>query len=384
MNIKVIHNYPIWLPQTQTWMYNQARHLPKEVECHIVCERTENLEQFHLPNIHSLNQEPKWRDYLDRGLRFLHARHHLGFLVDQAKRQQAQVLHSHFGYTGWADITAAKKARLRHVVTFYGADIHYYPRMDPRWNDRYRTLFSSVDRVLCEGPHMAQCIEKLGCPEEKIVVHHLGVSVEEISFKPRIWNPNEPLRIFIAGSFREKKGIPVALEALGMLQHEIPMEISIVGDETGEERSRAEKQKILEVIRKHQLQSKTRLLGFQPHSVFFEEAYRHHIFLSPSVTAGDEDTEGGAPVTLIEAAATGMPIVSTVHCDIPEVIKHEVTGLLAPEYDVNGLVKHLKWMVDHPAQWSNMLMMARSHIEKEFNAPIQGGKLGKIYKELAD
>jgi len=75
------------------------------------------------------------------------------------------------------------------------------------------------------------------------------------------------------------------------------------------------------------------MLGFQPHAILFEEAYKNHIFLSPSVTALDGDTEGGAPVTIIEMAATGMPIISTKHCDIPEVIKDGVTGFLANERD---------------------------------------------------
>jgi len=380
--MKVIHNYPIWLPRTHTWMYNQARYLPGEIECHIVCERTENLEQFSLPNIHSLSREPKWRNYLDRGLRFLHARNHLGYLVEQAGTLRAEILHSHFGYTGWTNISAARKALLRHAVTFYGADINYYPRKDPRWHKRYRALFADVGRVLCEGPHMAGCIEQLGCPKEKILVHHLGVSIDEIPFHPRKWNPGEPLRILIAASFREKKGIPIALEALGKLQHEVPLGITVIGDETGEKRSRAEKRKIQEAIQKHRLQSRTRLLGFQPHSVFFEEAYRHHIFLSPSITASDGDTEGGAPMTIIEAAASGMPVVSTMHCDIPEVIRNGVTGFLSREQDENGLVEHLKWMIDHPGRWSQIMANARIHVENKFNASIQGEKLGTVYQEL--
>jgi len=380
--MKVIHNYPIWLPRTHTWMYNQVRYLPGEIECHIVCERTENLEQFYLPNIHSLNQEQKWRSYLDRGLRFLHARHHLGYLVEQAGKLRAEILHSHFGYTGWANISAARKALLRHAVTFYGADVNYYPRKDSRWRDRYRALFADVGRVLCEGPHMAECIGSLGCPREIIVVHHLGVSVDEIPYRPRSWNLGEPLRILITASFREKKGIPIALEALGKLQHEVSMEISIIGDETGEGRSRAEKQKILQVIEKHNLRSRVRMLGFQPHSVFFEEAYRHHLFLSPSVTASDGDTEGGAPMTIIEAAATGMPVVSTTHCDIPEVIQNGISGFLAREHDENGLLEHLKWMVDHPDRWEQIQTNARIRVENEFNAVVQGEKLGAVYQEL--
>ena len=64
---------------------------------------------------------------------------------------------------------------------------------------------------------------------------------------------------------------------------------------------------------------------------------KHDVFLAPSVTASNGDTEGGAPVAIIEMAASGMPIVSTRHCDIPSVVLDGVTGLLAAERDSEGL-----------------------------------------------
>src|SRR5690606_39794503 len=67
-------------------------------------------------------------------------------------------------------------------------------------------------------------------------------------------------------------------------------------------------------------------LGYQPWRALMDAAYRHHVFLSPSITASDGDTEGGAPVGLIEMAATGMPVISSRHADIPEVIEHGVGG----------------------------------------------------------
>ncbi|NEO25169.1 glycosyltransferase, partial [Moorena sp. SIO4A5] len=361
--IKVIHSYPFWLPQTQTWMYNQVRYLPDEVENHIVCERTENLEQFWLPNIHTLSDSSKWRYFWDKGVRKLQFRRHLGFLVEVAKRQGASILHSHFGDIGWGDLDAAKLAGLRQVVTFYGWDVNSLPKSSPHWQKRYQELFAKVDRILCEGPHMAQCIINLGCPADKVKVQHLGISIEEIPFKPRVWNTGEPLRVLIASSFTEKKGIPYALEALGQLQHQVSLEVTIIGDANSQARNQAQKKKILATIEKHNLQSKVRLLGYQPHKVLFEEAYKHHIFLSPSVTASDGDTEGGAPVSLIEMAATGMPIVSTKHCDIPEVIIDGVTGLLAEERDVEGLVTHLQHLVAHPKQWYDLVQAGRKHIE---------------------
>lgn len=269
-NLTVVHSFPIWLDQTMTWLYNQVYYLPNEVESHIVCETTENLAQFWLPNIHSLAEAPCWRYYWDLGLRKLRIRRHIGFLVEQTKLYHAQVLHSHFGNIGWANLEAVKQAGLKHVVTFYGLDVNYLPKQDPSWHNRYQSLFAQIDCVLCEGTHMAKCVIALGCQEDKVRVHHLGVRVNEIAFKPRVWSSGEPLRVLIAASFREKKGIPYALEALGRIQHDVPLEITIIGDASTEARSQAEKQKILVTIEKYNHQSKVRLLGYQSHSVLFK------------------------------------------------------------------------------------------------------------------
>lgn len=373
-----------WLPQTETWLYNQVRHLPASVESHIVCESTSNLDQFSLPRLHSLEGEPPWRQAWDRQLRKLRLRRHFGFLVREARRARAGILHSHFGNMGWQNLGAARAARLRHVVTFYGYDVGQLPREDARWRERYREMFAAVDRVLCEGPHMAESIAALGCPRDKLRVHHLGVSMEELPFQPRQWRPGKPLRVLLIAAFREKKGIPFALEALGRLQHELPLEITVIGDASKLESSQVEKRRILEVIERHGLQPRVRLLGYRPWSVCFEEAARHHLFLSPSVHAADGDCEGGAPLGLIEMAATGLPVVSTTHCDIVSVLQHGVTGWLAPERDVDALVAGLKWWTEAPGEWAGRLAAARRHLEREYDARTQGGRLAAIYEELAE
>ncbi len=246
--ITVIHNCQSWLPQTQTWLYNQVRYLPQEIEAHIICETTQNLDQFALPNIHALENAPKYRQIWDHGLRKLKLRRYLGFGLPIAKHHQARVLHSHFGDVGWVYLGFARQARLKYVVTFYGFDVNYIPTQNDRWRQRYQTLFQQVDRILCEGSHMAKCIVQLGCPAEKILVHHLGIPVQSITFKPRTWQRGEPLRVLIAASFSEKKGIPYALEALGRLQHEVPLEITLIGDAADTPVLRQERQKIVAAI----------------------------------------------------------------------------------------------------------------------------------------
>lgn len=381
--ITALQSVRCWLPQTQTWLYNQVRFLPDGVENHILCEVTDNLDQFWLPNIHDLSEAERSRYFWNNSLRKPRVRRRLGLLVEQTRRHRVRVLHSHFGWMGWANLKAARKAGLKHVVTFYGHDVNSLPRLHPRWRRRYRDMFEQVHGVLCEGPHMARCLmADLGCPEHKVRVHHLGVVVDEIAFKPRVWTPGETLRVLVAASFREKKGIPYALKALGRIRYEIPLEITIIGDANGKAKNRAEKRRILEVIEQYNLQPNTRMLGYQPHRILFEEAYRHHIFLSPSLEARDGDTEGGAPVSIIEMAASGMPVISTRHCDIPEVIEDGITGLLADERDIEGLVLHLRWLVEHPRQWRGMLEAGREHITLHYDAKRQGRKLEQVYSDI--
>lgn len=380
--LTVVHSVSCWLPLTEIWLYNQVKFLPPSIESLVVCAETENLDHFPIQNIYSLAKAPPLRRFWDKGLRKLGIRRHLGLLVVQAKRNRAHVLHSHFGNVGWINIKAAGEAGLKHFVTFYGLDVGHLPKRNPSWRTRYRELFKKADRVLCEGPYMAKRIIELGCSEDKIAVHHLGVNVSEILFKPRVWDYEQPLRVFIVASFREKKGIPCAIEALARLHREVSLEITIIGDANHTKSSQNEKQKILSTIDKHNLQSKVRMLGYQPHYRVLEEAYKHHIFLSPSLTASDGDIEGGAPATITEMAATGMPVVSTNHCDIPEIVRNGLTGLLAEEKDVDGLVQHLEWLIGNPDKWEVMAEAGRRHIEAEFDAQTQGEKLASIYTGL--
>ena len=383
MTLKVAHSHWTWLTQTQTWIYKQVCHLPADrVEAHVVCDRTENLDQFPVPHLHSMDDGRLYHFWRAKVRRKLGLRRQPAFLRSVSRRIGAQIVHSHFGDTGWRDLGVARDIGARHVVTFYGYDLSHLPVVEPVWHDRYADLFSEVDLVLCEGVAMGKSVMQLGCPAEKLRVHHLGIEPDEVPFRPRQWTPGSALRVLIAASFVEKKGIPYALAALAALKDEVPLEVTVIGDARSEPRSKQEKVRIQETLERGGLKSRVSMLGFQPHSRLFQEAFRHHIFLSPSVTAQDGDTEGGAPVTIIEMAATGMPIVSTHHCDIPSVIDDGRTGLLAAERDVDGLVHHLRWLIRHPDAWQAMVEAGRHHIEQEYDARRQGHVLAGLYEEL--
>jgi colanic acid/amylovoran biosynthesis glycosyltransferase len=113
-----------------------------------------------------------------------------------------------------------------------------------------------------------------------------------------------------------------------------------------------------------------------------DETYRHHIFLQPSVTASDGDTEGGAPVSIIEMMATGMPVVSTRHCDIPEVLGPELSDLLAPERDSAALADIIQSLCGDPGRWRAIAEYARHRIETEYNREVQAHRLIRHYRDI--
>ena len=104
--------------------------------------------------------------------------------------------------------------------------------------------------------------------------------------------------------------------------------------------------------------------------------------LLPSVTIKNNDKEGGAPVAILEAQASGLPVISSYHADIPEVVVDGKSALLAPERDVETLAKHLEYLVKHPDVWGTMGRAGREHVEQEYDVMVQVGKLEEIYGKL--
>jgi len=267
------------------------------------------------------------------------------------------------------------------VASFYGFDVRSLSTKNPVWKKRYRHVFSEIDLVVAMGPFMASELEDMGCQSQKIIIHHLGVDLAHLPYRPRKWDIGQPLRVLISGTFKKKKGIPYALEALEKVRQYANLEITIIGDATNEESDQVEKKRIIDVVNRLNFGSMVKFLGFQPYTTLINEAYNNHIFLAPSITANDGDTEG-IPMTIVEMAASGMPIVSTWHSDIPVIIQHGKTGWLVEERSVDELASCLHFLIANPEKWEPALKAGRQHIEKEFDAHKQGIRLGEIYKQL--
>ncbi|MEX2656688.1 MAG: glycosyltransferase [Balneolales bacterium] len=363
-----------------TWLHQLISGLESHCLNIVLCEKTDHPSNFQVAPLYQFDALPLPTQWFQRFLQKSGIRKTLPFYLETLRNEKIQLIHSHFGHTACSGSKLAIAGKIPHVASFYGMDIRQIPESDTRWYKRYKEMFKQTARIFCEGPHMATAIEKLGCPTDKIVIHPLGIDIERIVLRPRTWDGQSELRILVAASFREKKGIPLALKAVAALLDRYKIKVTLIGDGSTDRASQAEKTRILETIRQNKLENVVHLTGFQPHDEMLKIAEDHHIFLSPSLHAKDGDCEGGVPVSIIEMSASGMVVVSTRHCDIPGVIIDGQTGWLAEEAVLDDLVIQLQNAIESCNEWPQMARRARHHIQTHFDARIQTDRLYEQYQ----
>ena len=286
------------------------------------------------------------------------------------------VLHAHFGPTGVWALPLRRRLGLPLVTTFYGYDISQHPRRLV-WRLLYRRLFSQGDCFLALGPDMRRKLIALGCAPDKVRIHRLGVDVSLIPFHVRQAPAEEGyLRILMVGRLVEKKGFRYGIQAFRQVAEGFPQaELRIVGDGP-------EQLQLRHLIGSMGLDSRVKLLGRVPREGVFEEMARAHLFLAPSVTAANGDQEG-TPTVLLEAQATGLPVVGTLHADIPSTVLDGRSGYLVSERDVDALAKHLLELGNDPDRWATLGLAGRKHIEDQFDIQKLGRDLDELYQDLS-
>lgn len=380
---RVAHTSLYYFELSENWIHTQLKYL-SDWQPIVFTNKTKNLnsERWQPPIYERRRELPIGIYQLDSILMKL-----IGYYPSfyrQAKKSQVPLIHAHFGPMGFLSIGIARKLGVPLVTTFYGYDASELPRQFPSWQEDYKTLFKEGTRFLVEGPAMGKKLEALGCPAEKITIQHLGVEFETFPARKN-YHTDGPVRFLMAGRFVEKKGFIYGLQAFrAFLQQGGNGVLTIVGDANATSESKRLKQQMYDYVQKYQLGDKVTFTGLIPLDQLKEQYYQHDIFVAPSVQAANGDNEGGLPVTIIEAAAAGMALIGSRHCDISEVIRPDQTGFLANEKDTDQLAAHMKKMADEPALIRQMGEQARALIQQEYNAKVQGQRLAQIYDGLLE
>lgn len=281
------------------------------------------------------------------------------------------IIHAHFA-AGQTEI-ALKIARsfgIPFVFTAHAYDIFINPDAGA-----LREKFEAASKAITISDFNKDYLLKMLGEDlrEKIEVVRCGVRLEDFRFVER--KPGDKVRILLVGRFVEKKGIRYAIEAFKEVAGEIQnAELRIIGD--GEL-----KNEIVGLMNALNLQERIALLGPMPQSAVLKEMEAADIFLLPSVTAANGDREG-VPVSIMEASATGLPVVSSLHTGIPEVVIDGKTGFLAPEKDTDLLARRLKELILDPNLRSRMGKEGRANIERLHNHRAEMERLEGLFKDL--
>lgn len=288
------------------------------------------------------------------------------------RKFQPDVLHAQFGHLGMLALPVAIRHGAPLVVSFRGQDVQLVERADAR---RREALFCRAARILARCESMRRDLTALGCPEGKVVTHPSPIRLKELPFRTRV-SPADVLetRILMAGRMVEKKGMDDALRALALVRGRYgsqPFRLHIIGD--GPMRI-----PLRRLAQELHLLDRVDFLSWMPHAVLVQEMLDAHLFLLPCRMAnGDRE---GIPQVIKEAMATGLPVVSTNHAGIPEIIEPGVTGYLAQEGNPVSLAAALERALAEQSGWAEMGRRAAAAVQK-FDSGILAQGLSDIYNK---
>ena len=278
------------------------------------------------------------------------------------------VVLSHFGTVGRTCQILRECGALEGPLAtiFHGYDMSSV--LDEQGPSFYRRLLDQGELFLPISAHWKRELLAMGASEERTRVHHMGVDPGRFSFHTRTPDDDGSVRILSVARLVEKKGLEYGIHAFSEIAEEFPgVQYTIVGDG-------ALRDELEALSRRLGVDDRVEFAGWKDRDEVVEALSEHHLLMTPSVVAEDGDMEG-IPVVLMEGMATGIPVVSTRHSGIPELVEDGESGLLADERDVDELAEHLRTLLQDPSLWERMGRRGRQIVEEEFSVDVLNERL---------
>ena len=370
-----------FLGYTHVWIYRQITDEPSKaslVLCHRrECEQDFPFEPVCVSPIRESRLRRKLRGKLWPIFRYFPPRLPQRNAHDYAhalRENDINLVHVHFATTGATLASFCQQFGIPLIVTAHGFDITSAPRRWPAYRRALQPLWHQCRFVIAISEHTVRQLRELGCPRDRIRLSYTGVPVDEFPFVDRSGR-NRPVRFLHAGRLTSKKGVPDLVWSFAQAFQERDTAIlDIVGD--GEERELV-KQAVTDANPSNQVN----VVGRLSNEELAEARKRADVFVLNSRIDETGCTEG-LPSTILEAACTGLPSISTRHAGIPESILDRQTGLLVDESDNNALSRAMRELAI-PHTRLAMGRAARAFVEQKFASREWNAKLGKLYEEAA-
>ncbi|MBI3233131.1 MAG: glycosyltransferase family 4 protein [Bacteroidetes bacterium] len=291
-------------------------------------------------------------------------------------KNQFEIIHAHFAHTACEYVSLIKSLNKKLVVSFYGYDYENLPYKQPRYIELYKELFIHASAFVVEGKHGASLLEKMGCSPTKIYVVPLGIDVSSIPQRLK-YKKQDELNLVQVSNYKEKKGHIYTIESFRLALINCPnLTLTLVGVGDGRE-------VIEELVNLYHIEDKVYFINSVNPKELYNFLLDYDVLIQPSMTTEDKDTEGGAPVIILDAQACGLPVISTFHADIPNVVLQNKTALLSNEKDVDSLANSIQsfYQMDEKTYtaYSNH---AKEYVVEHFDINKCSETLEKVYNSL--
>ena len=288
-------------------------------------------------------------------------------LGDWMRRNGMTHLHIHFsGPVATVGMIAGLAWRLPYSLTVHGPDEFF--------DQNETALRQKIDNaafVICISDFCRSQLMRIvpSTTWHKLRVIRLGIqpSLADLPIDER---PRDKTRILCTGRLVGAKGQAILLLATDLiLKRGHHVEVTLIGD--GEDRASLER-----LASDHGLQRNVIFAGAQSHAEVIKQLQMTDLFVLPSFAEG-------VPVALMEAMAIGVPCISTFIAGIPELIRHEVDGLLVPAGSVDALVGALERLILNVDERERFRASARAQVLTHYNLAQNLDTLAATLTELA-
>jgi glycosyltransferase involved in cell wall biosynthesis len=288
------------------------------------------------------------------------------------EEQDIIAIHAHHGSHGQEILPVCEKYNIPLIVSIRGRDGSARPEIFEKNAKRYSALNKHGAYYYPVCQYLAEGLRKLGIPAKNMHVLYGGIELDLFPFSNRTLPTVGEIRILSVGRLVDKKGFVTLIKAFKRIYTQYPnARLHIIG--AGED-----EKKIKSAIAEYNLKDVVILRGAMDSKQVSDELKKAHIFCLASQTAKNGDIEG-IPNALKEAMASGLPVVSTRHAGIPELIEHQRTGYLAPEKNDMELAKGIQFFIENPDIWTDYTERARKVIEEKFDVNKQIIEQQRLY-----
>ncbi len=266
------------------------------------------------------------------------------------------VVLAEYGPTGVRLMESCREAQVPLVVHFHGYDA-YRQDILRKYQENYLKLFEQSTSLISPSKSLAEQLIRLGAPRNKVAICPVGVNVSFFTGA----NPETTPPHFVAvGRFVEKKAPQLTLMAFKQVLQEAPdASLTMIGEGPLLDGC----QKLVKMLKiEHRVEFCS---SFKPNEIL-DNFRKARCFVQHSMTARNGDSESG-PVSIKEASAAGLPVVSTYHAGIPDIVVHGETGFLVNEKDVNEMARYMTVLALNPSLAQKMGEAAARRINEHFS-----------------